>query len=114
MCQVFISATPKEENYLNLLKIQRHFNYNKLIKSECVLYGFPSKEAVSAFIILLTTDTRFILIIISINGESGTLYIKLNKTLTFFYNTCMESWTVNFTTFFYRIKYFFGKLKLEV
>ena len=46
--------------------------------------GFPSKEAVSVFIILLTPDTLFILIIISIIEESGTLYIKVNKTLTFF------------------------------
>ena len=75
--------------------------------------GFPSKEAVSVFIILLTPDTLFILIIISIIEESGTLYIKVNKTLTFFLQY-LESLTVNFTTFFYRIKYFFGKLKLEV
>ena len=74
---------------------------------------FPSKEAVSVFIILLTPDTLFILIIISIIEESGTLYIKVNKTLTFFLQY-LESLTVNFTTFFYRIKYFFGKLKLEV
>ena len=75
--------------------------------------GFPSKEAVSVFIILLTPDTLFILIIISIIEESGTLYIKVNKTLTFFLQY-LESLTVNFTTFFYRIKYFFGKLKLDV
>ena len=110
MCQVFISATPKEGNYLNHLKIQRHFNYNKV--GMCGIWGFQVRKLYQY--ILVTPDTLFILIIISINGESGTLYIKLNKTLTFFYNTCMESWTVNFTTFFYRIKYFFGKLKLEV
>ena len=75
--------------------------------------GFPSKEAVSVFIILLTPDTLFILIIISIIEESGTLSIKVNKTLTFFLQY-LESLTVNFTTFFYRIKYFFGKLKLDV
>lgn len=59
MCQVFISATPKEENYLNHLKIQRHFNYNKV--GMCGIWGFQvrklypsqkkkSKEAVSVYI----------------------------------------------------------------